>query len=329
MRGKIFGLIVTAALGLLAAPLLAEAQQPGKVSHIGLLGWSTQSFYKPYIEVFLQELNNRGWVEGQNFVLESRFADRKKHRLPSLVSELSRLDLDVIVTITTTATKAAMQVIKTTPVVFTVVADPVDSGFVASLARPGGNATGPASLQPQTAGKRLQLFKETVPRLSRIAVFWEPTNPGVRINFRQTQRDAQKLGLTLQSLEVRSRDDFEPTFAVVTGDPPDALMGIISPLTVRYTKQIVAFALKHKLPTMAGWEPFARVGGLMSYAPSFSDEFRRAAPYVDRILKGAKPADLPVEQPTKFELVINLKTAKQIGIAIPPTVLFQATEVIR
>lgn len=329
MKRSTVGMVVILTLGLFVVLLPAAAQQPGKVYHVGLLGWSTESFYKPYIEVFLQELRDRGWVEGQHFVLESRFADRKGDRLPGLVAELSHLELDVIVTITTTATKAAMQVIKTTPIVFTVVADPVASGIVASLARPGGNTTGPSSMTPQLAGKRLELLKEVVPKLSRVAVFWEPTNPGVKLNFQQTQRDAQKLGLTLQSLEVHSRDDFESTFAVVTGDLPDGLVALISPLTFRYTKQIVAFALKHQLPTIAGWEEFAGAGGLMSYAPSFSDNFRRAAPYVDRILKGAKPADLPVSQPTRFELVINLKTAEALGLTMPPSVLIQAHEAIR
>ena len=220
--------------------------------------------------------------------------------------------------------------IMTTPIVFTVVADPVTSGIVDSLAKPGGNATGPPSMEPQLAGKRLELLKEVVPKLSRVAVLWEPTNPGVAAHFQQAQRDAQKLGLILQSLEVRSRDDFESTFATLTGDPPDTLMPLIVPLTFPYTEQIVAFALKHQLPTIADWEDFAGAGGLMSYAPSFSDNFRRAAPYVDRILKGARPADLPVvEQPTKFDLVVNLKTAKQLGITIPPTVLYQATKIIR
>jgi putative ABC transport system substrate-binding protein len=329
MKRSTVGMVVLLTLGLFAVLLPAAAQQPGKVYHIGLLGWSTQSFYKPFIQVFLKELRDRGWVEGQHFVLESRFADRKGDRLPGLVAELSRLELDVLVTITTTATKAAMQVIKATPIVFTVVADPVASGFVASLARPGGNATGPSSMAPQLAGKRLELLKEVVPELSRIAVLWEPTNPGVTLHFLQTRRDAQTLGLTLQSFEVRSRDDFDPAFAAMTSDRPDALVAVIAPLTVRYTKQIVEFALKHQLPTMAGWASFPRAGGLMSYAPSFADHFRYAAPYVDKILKGAKPADLPVEQPTRFELVINFKTAKALGLTIPPALLIRADEVIQ
>jgi putative ABC transport system substrate-binding protein len=184
-------------------------------------------------------------------------------------------------------------------------------------------------MTPQLAGKRLELLTEVVPELFRVAVLWEPTNPGTELHFQQAQHDAQKLGLTLQSFRVRSRDEFESTFAAVTGDLPDALIALIAPLTFRYSKQIVAFAIKHQLPTMADWPDFPRAGGLMSYGLSFSDSFRRAAPYVDRILKGAKPDDLPVEQPTKFEMVINLRTAKQLGITVPPFILYQADEVIR
>ena len=228
MRNRSIGLIVILVLGLLVGPLIANAQQVGRVYHIGLLGWSTQSFYKPYIEVFLEALRDRGWVEGQHFILESRFADRKGDRLPDLVAELSRLKLDVIVTITTTVTKAVLQVIKTTPVVFTVVADPVASGFVDSLAKPGGNATGPSSMTPQLAGKRLELLSKVVPGLSRVAVLWEPANPGTELHFRQAQHDGQKLGLTLQSFKVSSRDEFESTFAAITGDHPDALVALMA-----------------------------------------------------------------------------------------------------
>lgn len=329
MGRRTIGFIAVFVLGMLAASFPSGAQQAEKVHQIGVLGWSPQSFYDPYIKVFLQELREHGMVEGQHFVLTSRFADRQADRLPALVTELARLKLDVIVTITSTATQAAMAVIKTTPIVFTVVADPLASGFVDSLAHPGGNVTGPSGMASELAGKRLELLTKVVPGLSSIAVLWEPTNPGVTLHFQQTQRDARTLGLTLQSLKVRNRDDFEPAFTSMANDWPDALLAIITPLTVRHTKQIVAFALQHQLPTMAGWKGFPQAGGLMSYAPSFEDWFRRTAPYVVKILKGAKPADLPVEQPTKFDLVINLKTAKQIGITIPSLVLYQATEIIR
>jgi putative ABC transport system substrate-binding protein len=329
MRRGTIGVVFLLILACGAVEVPAEAQQAGKMYRIGLLGWSTQAFYQPFIEVFLNALREYGWVEGQNIIIEARYADRKADRLSAMVDDLARLDLDVIVTITTTATRATMQVIKTTPIVFMVVADPVTSGFVAGLAHPGGNATGPSMMVPELAGKRLELLKEVVPEISRVAVFWEPTNPGVTLHFHQTRRDAHTLGLTLQSLEVRSRDDFEPAFAAMTRDRPDALVALIAPLTVRYTKPIVEFARKHRLPTMSAWKDFPRAGGLMSYAPNFADNFRRAAPYVHKILRGAKPADLPVSQPTQFELVINLKTAKALGLSIPPTLLLQANEVIR
>jgi putative ABC transport system substrate-binding protein len=331
MRIRTIGLIVTLILGLLAAPLPADAQQAGRVYRIGFITWGSQSTAEDrgWLKAFREELRDLGWVEGQNLMIEYRFAEKKAERLPGLVAELAGLQLDLIVTINTTITRAATKVIKTTPIVFTVVADPVASGFVASLARPGGNATGPSVMAPQLAGKRLELLKEVVPELSRIAVFWEPTNPGVALTFQQTQRDAQQLGLTLQSLEVRSHDDFAPAFAAMTRELPDALMVNLTPLTFRNAKQIAAFARKYRLPTMGSWGGFPLAGGLMSYAPNFLDNFRRVAPYVDKILKGAKPADLPVEQPVQFDLVIHLKTAEVLGLTIPPTLLLQADKVIR
>jgi putative ABC transport system substrate-binding protein len=241
------------------------------------------------------------------------------------LAELDGLKPDLIVTITTTVTQAAAKVIKTTPVVFTVVADPVGSGIVAGLARPGGNLTGPDAMGVELVGKQLELLKEAVPGISRVAVLWEPTNPGAARLFRRGQRDAPKLGLTLRSFELRSPDDFELAFAEITKYRPDALFTLVTPLTVRYKSRIVKFASKKKLPTMG----FARDGGLMSYGVPLVDNFSRAAVYVDKILKGAKPADLPVERPTKFELVINLKTATALAVTIPPSLLLRADQIIQ
>jgi putative ABC transport system substrate-binding protein len=281
-----------------------------------------------YLKAFREELQRRGWIEGRNLLIEYRFAERKAERLGPLLAELEGLKPDLIVTITTTVTRVAAKLVKTTPVVFTVVADPVESGIVASLARPGGNLTGPSVMAVDIVVKQLELLKEAVPRVSRVAVLWEPTNPGGALVFNRGQNEAPKLGLTLRSLEVRSPADFAPVFAAIANENPDALLTIVSPLTVGHQHEIVQFALKNKLPTMGG-DQFAEDGGLMSYLVPLADDFSRAAGYVDQILRGAKPGDLPVQQPTTIELVVNVKTAAALGITIPPSLLLRAARVIR
>jgi putative ABC transport system substrate-binding protein len=331
MKPRALSIAVLLMLGLFVIPPFAYAQQAGKVHRIGLLAQGTPALFRDqgWLKAFQEGLRDLGWVEGQNLMIEYRFAEQTG-QLPGLVAELAGLQLDLIVTINTTVTRAAMKVIKTTPIVFTVVAAPVTSGFVASLARPDGNATGASAMGPPLYGKRLELLKEIVPTLSRVAVIWEPTNPGVARGFYHgTQPGAQALGLRLQSLEVRSAADFATAFTAMIREPPDALLLHTTPLTNRNIKQIAAFALENRLPTIAGRHTFPAAGGLVSYGPNFVDNFRRVAPYVDKILKGAKPADIPVEQPTQFDLVINLKTAKALGLTIPPTILVQATEVIQ
>lgn len=321
MKLRAVGLLVILAPGLLAAPLPADAQQPRKVYRIGWLAPLPPPIATPSVEAFLEELRALGWVEGQHFVMEYRWNEGKDERFPALVAELVGLEVDVIVVVTTAGARAAMRATKTISIVFTVVADPVGSGLVASLARPGGNITGPSAMGPEVTGKQLQMLIEVVPGLSRLAVLWEPTNPGVARIVHQMQRDARALGLMLQSLEVRHPDDTEPAFAAMTRERTAALFVAVGVLANRHRTRIAELALAHQLPTMSNWKDFPRAGGLLSYGPSLRDYFRRAAPCVDKILRGAKPADLPVEQPMRFELAINLKTAKALGLTIPRAVL--------
>jgi len=287
---------------LLAAPLAAEAQQPVRVARIGVLSpGDPLSEPSPRFEAFRRELRERGWVEGQNIAIEWRFAEGKNDRLPDLAAELIRL-------------KA--------------VSDPVGQGLVASLARPGGNVTGLATFFPELAAKRLALLKETLPRVSRVAVLRNPANPANVIIWKEVQVAARTLGVTLQSREVRGPDDFEGAFAAMTKERPEALLTLDDPLVFQYQTSIVAFAAEKRLPAMHAFRESVEVGGLMSYGANLPDLFRRAAALVDKILKGARPADLPIEQPTNFELVINLKTAKALGLTIPPSLLRRADQVI-
>jgi putative tryptophan/tyrosine transport system substrate-binding protein len=243
---------------------------------------------------------------------------------------LVHLPVDIIVPVASDpAIRAAQHATSTIPIVMAVSSDPVGTGFVASLARPGGNITGVSGLVPEVAGKRLQLLKEVVPQAARVAVLWNATHSGKGLEWHETQVAAQVLGVTLQSVEVRGPDDFAPAFAALTTERPDALITLAEPLTIMHRRQIADFAITHRLPMISQLKEFAEAGGLMTYGTSLPGLFQRAAYYVDRILKGAKPAELPVEQPMKFELVINLKTAKALGITIPPTLLFQADEVIQ
>ncbi len=316
--------------GALAAPLAAAAQQPAKVFRIGILGNAPPTTPETIRmrEAFLQGLRERGWVEGQNTIIERRYSEGRAERFPDLAAELVRLKVDLIVTIAGPAARAAKQTTTTIPIVAIALTDPVGQGLVASLARPGGNVTGLATLFPELAAKRLALLKETLPRVSRVAVLWNAANPGNVIIWKEVQVAARTLGVTLQSREVRGPDDFEGTFALMTRERPDALMIVDDPLFFHFRTSIVDFAAKHRLPAMHTSREFVEAGGLMAYSVNFPDMLRRGAHYVDRILKGAKPADLPFEQPTKFELVINMKTAKALGITIPQSVLFRADHVI-
>lgn len=323
-------LVAALTLALFAAPLVTEAQPSGRVYRIGFIGWSPRPQYEEqgYLEAFRGKLRSLGWIEGRNLQIEYRFADGKANRLEGLVAEVAGLKLDLVVTVTTTVTLAATKVIRATPIVFTTVADPVGSGVVPSLSRPGGNVTGTSNLAPEISGKSLELLREIVPNLKRVAVFWEPGNPGVTLAFKHVQSDAERLGLIIQSLGLAGQDGLKAAFAAMVKERPDAVVVLVAPLTVRFTSEIVEFTRQNRLPTSSTWEGFPQAGGLMSYAASFADDFRRAAIYVDRILRGAQPANLPVEQPTTFQLLLNLKTAKALSLSIPPSLWLRTDHVI-
>ena len=324
--------VLTLCAMLFALCVSAEAQQPKKVPRIGYLSPpdpATESTRSEPIRLALREL---GYIEGQNIAIEYRYAEGKLDRLPELAAELVRLKVDIIVVAGGTGPiRAAKNATKTIPIVMVGAgADPVEAGLVESLARPGGNVTGLTNLTRELGGKRLELLKEAVPKLARVAVLYDPATPGsVREVKEVLPVAARALGLTLQPWEVRAADDFERVFAALNKQRPDGLYVLGGALMNANQKRTVGFALKSRLPSMYVSRELVDAGGLMSYGADIADSYRRVAYYVDRILKGAKPADLPVEQPTKFELVINLKTAKQIGLTIPPEVLARANKLIK
>jgi ABC-type uncharacterized transport system substrate-binding protein len=314
---------------LLALSFPGEAQQPTKVSRIGFLIAGSSSDIPERTEAFRQGLRERGYVEGKNIVFEYRYAEGKLDRLPALAAELVRLKVDVILSGGPQSTRAAKEATATIPIVMGFDNDPVGSGSVASLARPGGNITGLSTLAPEISGKQLELLKEIVPRLSRVAILGNSTDPGNAQVVGETERAAVALGVQHLYLDVRAPEDIETAFRAASKGRADAVLTLPSFLLTSQRKQLVDLAVKSRFPAIYDRREFVEDGGLMTYAVSSTDLFRRAATYVDKILKGAKPADLPVEQPTKFELVINLKAAKQIGVTIPPNVLARADKVIR
>ncbi len=320
---------VALALSLLPGASASAAQRQAKVFRIGYLSSGSIAASPHLLEAFRQGLREAGYVEGQDFSLELRASEGNADRLPGLAAELVRLQPDVIVTTGTLAPLAVKQATRTIPIVLAVAGDPVGSGLVASLARPGGNITGLSILAPELGGKRLQLLKEALPALSRVAVLWNPANPLNRAVWAETEAAARVLGLQLQSLEVRGPDEFAGAFEAAARGRPGALAAVEDPLILAQRTQVVAFAAKRRLPAMYGLREFVDAGGLMALGVHLPDLFRRAAAYVDKILKGAKPADLPVEQPTRFEFVINLKTAKVLGLTIPQSVLIRADQVIQ
>jgi putative ABC transport system substrate-binding protein len=323
--------IVTCLLGsiLLATASLAEAQQPGKVPRIGFLAVPSPSFFSTRMNAFREGLYDLGHVEGKNIAIEYRYAGGNLDRLPALAAELVRLKVDVIVTSSAPGAVAAKNATGTIPVVFVTAGDPVGMGLVTSMARPGGNTTGLTTHAPELSGKRLELLKEVVPRITRVAVLWNPSNPGFSEMLKEMQAASQAHALQLQSLEVRSLEDFEAAFDSLARGNSHAIIVVSDPFLNTHHKLILDVAVKHRLPAMYGGPEVVDAGGLMSYGPSFSDQYRRAATYVDKILRGTKPAELPVERPMKFELVINLKTAKQIGLTIPKSVLYRVDRVIK
>src|SRR5215831_192608 len=329
MWGSTIGCIVTLILSLLTAPLTSSAQQAAKVPRLGLLIPGSSSAFAPRIEAFRHGLRDLGYVEGRNITIEYRFAEGQYDRLPALVAELIRLHVDLMVTDGEEAILAAQHATTTIPIVMAVSSDPVGIGFVASLARPGGNITGLSFMLTEVSGKRLELLQEAIPKLSHVAVLWNPTNPSSMLGFKETQTAAHALGLPLQSLEVRGPDEFDQAFAAMSREHADALVVLSNPLFFSHRRQLAELAVKHRLPAIFLFREYVEAGGLMAYGANLNAMYRRAAYYVDRILKGTKPADLPVEQPVKFELVINLKTAQALDLTIPPTLLFRADEVIK
>jgi ABC-type uncharacterized transport system substrate-binding protein len=318
-------------LGTAAAlPLAVQAQQPAKVPRVGWLSPGSQTSDQNFIASFRDGLRELGWMVGQNIAIESRWAEGKFERLPDLAAELVRLKVDVIVANVTQASLAAKRATTTIPIIMVGVGDPLGSGLVDSLARPSGNVTGPSSMLAEASAKQLALLKETVPSASPVAVLWNPANPVWQASaLKQTEAAARAMGLRLQLVEARGPDELEGAFAAITRERAGALFVPADIIFVRHAQRMADLAARHRLPAMYGFREHVEAGGLMSYAASFSVMFRRAAAFVDKILKGAKPADLPVEQPTKFELVINIKTAKALGITIPQSVLQLADEVIR
>jgi putative ABC transport system substrate-binding protein len=319
--------IVALAFSPLFAPLIAEAQQPRHVPRIGFLspGGATSA---PN-EAFRQGLRELGYVEGQNLVVEYRWGDGDIARLPALAAELVRLPVKVLVAASNPAVLAAKQATDTIPIVCAASSDPVGLGLVASLAHPGGNVTGLSLVTPELSGKRQQILQETLPSLARVALLWDAGNVGMADRVKETEAAAQQLGVTLHVEWVRDLAGLDRAFATLAQARPDAFLTTVEPFTGDHRQRIVAFAAQQRLPAMYEERDFVDAGGLMAYGPNLAANYRRAATYVDKILKGAKPSDLPVEQPTKFELVINLKTAKALGLTIPQSVLIRADEVIR
>lgn len=312
--------------GAVAWPAVARAQELGKVYRIGV--FSAGSPLTTSFTAFPDALAALGWIDGQNILLENRFADNRLEHLPELAAELVRLKVDIIVTYGTLAPLAAKQATSTIPIVMCDAGDPVGSGLVVSLARPGGNVTGLSLMSPDLGPKRLQMLKELLPALSRVAVLWNAANPYPARVYKETETAAKSLGIEVDSIHVRGAADFDDAFNLLMKRRPDALIAVEDPLTGAHRKQITDFAVKSRLPSMYGLREYADAGGLMTYGPSLVELRRRASGYVDQIIKGAKPADMPIQQPTKFELIINLKTAKAFGLTVPASLLARADELI-
>jgi len=321
--------VVAMAGGLLTAPLTAAAQQAGKVFRIGLLDYSApDAGRQAWWSAFRQEMRQLGYVEGQNVTFEPRWAQGDLDRVLKLAAELVGLKVDVIVTGGQSAAIAAKRATSTIPIVMGTGSDPVAVGLVASLRQPGGNVTGMTSINSELSAKRLELLRNVAPRASRIAILWDESDTGSHLNVEETEAAAKRLGLTMHSVPVRRPAGLEAAFAAVVRGRAGGLSIVPSPMFFSHRKRLAELAVKHRLPTVVGPREFVEAGGLLGYAADIPDLFRRAAVYVEKILKGAKPGDLPVEQPTKFELVINLKTAKALGLTVPPALLGRADQVI-
>jgi putative tryptophan/tyrosine transport system substrate-binding protein len=326
-KAKVLSILIVVVL--LAVGVIAEAQQATKIPRIGYLTNESLSATSERSEAFRRGLRELGYVEGKNIFIEWRSAEGKLDRVTTLAAELVRLKVDVIVTVGSSVSRSAKEATSTIPIVMAQVNDPVGDGLVASLARPGGNITGLSTLAPELSGKRLELLKEVVPKLSRVAVMGTSTIPGNDQQLKETELAAGPFGIKVQYLDVLNPKEVESAFRGATKARAEALLGLGGPVLNSQRPQVVALAVKSRLPAVYWRSDFVEAGGLMSYGTSFTDLWRRAATYVDKILKGANPGELPIEQPTKFDLVINLKAAKQIGLIIPPHVLARADRVIR
>lgn len=321
-----FVLFAAAALCILSVPLLSDAQQPAKVPRVGYLTPTSQPVRE---EIFRQELRRLGYVEGRNIAMEYRSANGRFERLPDLAAELVGLKVDLIVAVVTQAALDARRATGTTPIVMVGVSDPVGSGLVASLARPGGNVTGTSSLAADVVGKQLELLHEIFPKASRVAALWNPANPVFqKLQLAEVKAAAAKLRVQLQFVEARTPGDLDRAFAAMARERPGALLVLGDPMFGSNFARIAALAIKHRLPAVGGSRESAEAGALVTYGPDYSEAYQRAAAYVDKILKGGRPGELPVEQTTKFELVVNAKTARAIGVTIPPSVVMRADKVV-
>ena len=310
--------------GAAAWPLVARAQQPGKIRRIGFIAHRNEKFY----DLLFQRLRELGYTEGQNLIVERRYAEGRAERFQDFAAEMVRLKVDAVIVVTTPAALAVRNATTTIPIIHLAAIDPVGTGLIESLAHPGDNITGLAVLNAETSAKRLELLREAVPGLSRGAVLWNAANPANALAWKETESAGRSLGVVLQSVEVRDFKDFEGALAAIAEQHADILLVLQDALTLDYRKEIIGFTLKERLPSMFVGKEFVEEGGLMSYGDRLPDRYRRAADIVDRIFKGTKPSDIPVEQPTTFELVVNLKTAKAIGLTLPPTFLARADQVI-
>jgi putative tryptophan/tyrosine transport system substrate-binding protein len=324
---RLIGLAVILALNLLLVLLAAEAQQSAKGHRIGLLIGSSESFVAPYIEIFRQALRALGYVEGQNIAIEYRYADGKYERLPVLAADLVRLKVDVIVTEGTPPSHAAKQATTTIPIVMTVTGDPVETGLVTNLARPGGNLTGASFLFPEIAAKRLQLLKEVIPALSRVTVVWNPSNAVHGPTVKAVEAAAKAFGIDVQHVKIQAPADVDGALSVISKSR-DSLLVLEDGMINVCSPQIALVASQHRLPTIFGLTTFAEAGGLMAYGPHRPELWRRAATFVHKILRGAKPGELPVEQPVRFDLVLNVRTAQRLRLTIPPSVLVRADQMV-
>jgi putative tryptophan/tyrosine transport system substrate-binding protein len=327
-RRDFIALLCGAAAASTLRPLAADAQQTVRVPRVGFMGNSTAALEANLVGPFREGLRELGYEQGRNIVIEYRWAEGKYERFPALIAELLAANVDVIVTAGTPASLAVKKATSSVPLVMIAVGEPVATGLVASLARPGGNITGVTSISPEIEGKRLELLREVVPGLSHIAVLWNAGSPVQVIQERETRVAAQALGMKMLSLGVRTLEEIEGAFATMLRQRPEALFVLADRLFLHHRKRIMDFAVQHRLSGVHAYRELVEVGGLMSYGPSYADMHRRAATYVVRILKGERPADLPVERPVKFELVLNLKAAKALGLEVPPTLLARADEVI-